>query len=275
MKENLPLTNSEKYSKLKSAKAAFLDLDGVLWHGTEPIGNLESIFAKFKQAGVLPVLWTNNSTHLPETYQRKMESFGVKISLDQIISPAIAARDVFSTRFSSDARIHVFGSDALKEYLSDQGFKLVEERADAVLVSLDQDMTYRKVVKAMRMISNGAEFFATNLDHILPSEKGWVPGGGVMVRAVQTCTQKTPIILGKPEPIMMQLVSNQFGFSMDEVVAVGDRYDTDMLAGIRAGCTTVMVLTGVDNRDSIRNQEVQPDFICEDLNAFADLLISD
>ncbi len=275
MDDNLLLTSSEKYSKLKSAKAVFLDLDGVLWRGKEPIGDLASIFAKFKQAGVMPILWTNNSTHLPATYQRKMESFGVKITLDQIISPAIAARNVFSARFSADARIHVFGSDALKEYLSDQGFKLVEERADAVLVSLDQDMTYRKVFKAMRMIFDGAVFFATNLDHLLASEEGWVPGGGVMVRAVQTCTGKAPIILGKPEPIMMQLVSTQFGFTMDEVVAVGDRYDTDMLAGIRAGCTTVMVLTGVDNRDSIRDQEVQPDFICEDLNAFADLLISD
>ena len=259
---------------LKSIKAAFLDLDGVLWRGTEPIGNLESIFAKFKQANVLPILWTNNSTHTPETYQRKMKSFGVDISLEQIISPAIAARDVFSAKFASDARIHVFGSDALKDYLTDQGFKLVEERADAVLVSLDQDMTYRKIAKAMRLIFDGAIFFATNLDHLLASEKGYVPGGGVIVRAVQTCTGKNPIILGKPEPIMMQLVSTQFGFTTDEIVAVGDRYDTDILAGIRAGCKTVMVLTGVDNRESIQDQEVQPDIICEDLNAFADILVS-
>lgn len=260
-------------SKLRDIKAAFLDLDGVLWHGTKPIGNLQQIFSKFQKAKVIPILWTNNSTNLPETYQQKMKSFGVDITLNQIISPAIAAKYVFEKKYTAQARIHVFGSDALKDYLISQGLTLVENQADVVLVSLDQDATYYKIAKAMKLILDGAAFYATNLDHVLPSEKGRVPGAGSIVRAVQTCTAVKPVILGKPEPIMMQLVCEQFGFSIQEIVAVGDRYDTDMLAGIRAGCLTAMVLTGVDSVDSIRDQEKQPDYICSNLDEFANLLL--
>jgi 4-nitrophenyl phosphatase len=256
-----------------TVKALFLDLDGVLWNGSEPIGDLKAIFQKITQAGVVPILGTNNSTRTPASYQKKMASFGVQIEQNQIISPAVGAAILFKEKLPANVKIHVFGSSALKEYLISAGFILSDESAEIVLVSLDQDMTYKKVETAKRLIDNGAVFYATNLDPVLASERGWLPGGGVMVNAVETCTQQKPIVIGKPEPLLIQIAQKQMGIKAAEMVAVGDRYDTDILGGIRAGCRTVMVLSGVDSQETIKIFDRQPDLVCQNLNEFADLLL--
>ncbi len=257
---------------LKKVKALFLDLDGVLWHGSKPIGDLENIFAKLSRAEIRPYIGTNNATLTPSAYQKKLRNFGVTIDPEQVMSPAVAAAWLFQTQFPSKPVVHVFGSPALKEYLSNNGFQLSDERADVVLTSLDKEMTYKKVAVAMRLINKGATFYATNTDPILASEEGWLPGGGVIVNAVTTCTGKTPVVIGKPEPFMIKLVMEKFNLNCEELIAVGDRYDTDILGGIRAGCKTVLVQTGVDNKKTIAEHAIQPDLILKDLNELADML---
>ena len=262
-----------KHFDFTSVKALFLDLDGVLWNGKTPIGNTQVIFEKLKKADVFPILGTNNATRTPESYQKKMADLGVEIRTEQVISPAIGAAYLFKNRFPENITVHVFGSQALKNFLQEEGFVLSDEKADVVLVSLDQEMTYQKIAVAKRLIDAGAAFYATNLDNVLASENGWLPGGGVMVKAVETCTRKKPIVIGKPEPLLMQIAMEKFGLSTADIVAVGDRYDTDILGAMNAGCRNVMVLSGVDSVGSIAHYERQPDLICSDLNHFADLVL--
>ncbi|NMB94773.1 MAG: HAD-IIA family hydrolase [Flexilinea flocculi] len=260
---------------LHSIKALFLDMDGVLWHGKNPIGDLPSIFHKFQKIGIIPLFGTNNSTRTPEAYRDYLAKMGVEINSDQVITPAVGAAYLFQRDFSINARIHVFGSNALKEYLQKAGFSLVDENADIVLVSLDKEMTYQKVAVAMKLINEGAVFYATNLDNVLASENGWIPGGGVMVNAVQTCTGVSPIVIGKPNTIMANIACEKTGLHPSEILAVGDRYDTDILGGIRAGCRTALVLSGVDSKSSIACYAEQPDLICQDLNTIADQLLTE
>ena len=250
-------------------------MDGVLWHGKDPIGNLPLIFNKIQKAGVIPLFGTNNSTRTPEDYRDHLAKLGVEIEPEQVITPAVGAANLFMKDFSINARIHIFGSRALKEYLQNAGFSLVDEKADIVLVSLDKEMTYQKVAVAMKLINEGARFYATNLDNVLISENGWIPGGGVMVNAVQTCTGVSPIIIGKPNTIMMKIACQKTDLKPAEILAVGDRYDTDILGGLRAGCRTALVLSGVDSIESIAAYSEQPDMICQDLNTITDQLLAD
>ena len=259
---------------LGSIKAFFLDMDGVLWHGKEPIGNLPLIFEKINHLGITSLFGTNNATRTPRAYRDHLARLGVKIEPEQVITPALGAVYEFRKKFSQSARIHIFGSPALKEYFVNSGFNLVDEKADIVLVSLDKEMTYQKVAKAMELINQGAVFYATNLDNVLASENGWIPGGGVMVNAVQTCTGKNPIVIGKPNTIMFEIACEQTGLLPKEIIAIGDRYDTDILGGINGGCRTALVLTGVDSRESVARFSRQPDLICDDLEAVVDLLMN-
>lgn len=260
--------------ELRRIKALFLDMDGVLWEGRRPIGDLPAIFEKINRLGILPLFGTNNSTRTPEMYRDLLASFGVKVSPAQVITPAFGAIHVFRERFPGTPRIHILGSPALKEVFTAEGFELVDQDADIVLVSLDREMTYQKVSTAMTLILQGAAFYATNLDNVIASENGWRPGGGVMVNAVQTCTGVTPVVIGKPNTIMIDIMRAQNGLARDEIMTVGDRYDTDILGGINGGSPTAMVLTGVDSRESIQKYLQQPDLICNNLEAVVDTLAS-
>lgn len=259
---------------LDSIKAFFLDMDGVLWYGKEPIGNLPLIFSKINHLGIIPLFGTNNSTRTPEAYRDQLARLGVRIESEQVITPALGAVHEFRKKFSQSVRIHIFGSPALKEFFINAGFNLIDEKADIVLVSLDKEMTYQKVAKAMELINQGAIFYATNLDNVLASENGWIPGGGVMVNAVQTCTGKNPIVIGKPNTIMFEIACEQTGLLPKEIMVIGDRYDTDILGGINGGFRTAMVLSGVDSRESIAGFPRQPDLVCDDLEAVVDLLLN-
>lgn len=248
-------------------KAIFLDLDGVVWHGTSPIGDLSAIFAQIANLGILPLVGTNNATLTPEDYVAKFSKFNVtEIRPEYIFSPAIGAAAIFREEYPKDVKIHVLGSDALRAYLRREGFSIVEMDADIVLASLDKQLTYDKIAAAQRQVLNGAKFYATNRDHILFSEEGIKPGGGVVVAALETCTGIPPIVIGKPEPTLIRAAMKRFGLSADEVLAIGDRYDTDILGGLNAGCPTILVLTGVDNPDTIAAYDRQPDWICADLS---------
>ncbi len=259
-------------ANLQQIKALFLDMDGVLWEGSNPIGDLDRIFRKIAQLGIQPFFGTNNATRTPEMYRDHLTTFGVKIIPEQVITPAVGAVHVFRERFPENPRIHIFGSPALKAFFTAEGFELVDQDADIVLVSLDREMTYQKVQTAMHLIQQGAIFYATNLDTVIASENGFQPGGGVMVKAVQTCTGVEPIVIGKPNPLMIDLIRAKHGLQSNEIMAVGDRYDTDILGGINAGSPTALVLTGVDSEASIRNYKDQPNLICEDLEAVVDTL---
>lgn len=262
-----------QFSKIK---ALFLDLDGVVWHGADPIGNLSDIFRKIADMGVLPLIGTNNATKTPASYCEKFAGFGVTtVKPEYIFSPAIGTVNLFREKFSPDVRIHVVGSDALRAYLTEAGLNLVDDDADIVLASLDRELTYQKIAVAQRQILNGAAFYATNRDPILLSEDGIKPGGGVVVNAIETCCGIAPIVIGKPEPYLIRAALDRFGLQIDEILAVGDRYDTDILGGLNAGCATALVLSGVETRESITKYDRKPDLICADLGAVIDRLYAE
>lgn len=253
--------------QVSKIKALFLDLDGVVWHGSAPIGDLGATFSQVADLGILPLVGTNNATLTPEDYVVKFARLNVPtIKPEYIFSPAIGAVEIFRSDFPSGVKVHVLGSDALRAYLRREGISVVESDADVVLASLDRELTYKKLAVAQRLVFNGAAFYATNRDHIIFSETGVLPGGGSIVAALENCTGVTPIVIGKPEATLIHAAMKRFGLTPDEILVIGDRYDTDILGGLNAGCPTVLVLTGVDNAETIARYDRQPDWICADLS---------
>jgi 4-nitrophenyl phosphatase len=136
-----------------------------------------------------------------------------------------------------------------------------------VVAGLDRKFTYDKLSEAHNQIQHGAAFIATNSDVTLPTEHGLEPGCGSIIAAIAASTGVTPAIVGKPETLLFDMISRQLDVRPSDIVSVGDRLDTDIVAGSRAGTLALLVLTGVSTRADIAGAEARPDLVFTDLNA--------
>ena len=255
-------------NSLSKVKALFLDMDGVLWTDKEEIGNLHEVFESIREAGLTVLFGTNNATRTPEEYCEKLAYFGVSARPEQFFTSGIATVYQLKKDFPQGPRVYVIGSPSLKSLLRSGGIEVVEENADVVLTSLDREISYEKIARAMIEIrEHGAKFYATNTDSTLVTEKGWRPGGGVSAACVETCTGVKPFVIGKPNTVMIEMACRANNLAPDEIMAVGDRYETDMEGGLKYGARTGLVLTGYETPETVKTLNPLPDLICDDLAA--------
>lgn len=266
-------------ARLRSAKAWIFDMDGVLYRGSEPLPGVGDLLAALELRERGYMLATNNSMSTADEYVKKLGTMSINVPASAILTSAMATRDYLIQQFGNEVALSIIGMPALTAQLLDgTGFKDVTGTSavpDAVVIGLDKIFTYDKLAAANAAIRAGARFIATNADATLPTEHGLIPGAGSIVAAIQTATGQTPIIVGKPEPLMLQMALAKMGISPEEAVMVGDRLDTDIIAGDRAGMLTLLVLTGVSTREEIAHAPSLPDLVFTDLNAVIEALTVD
>jgi len=265
--------------RLRSAKAWIFDMDGVLYRGAEALPGVRELFGALELRERPFMLATNNSMSTADEYVKKLQSMEIDVSPSNILTSALATRDYLLREFGDHLRLTVIGMPALREQLF-SGTTFVETTVpdsvpNAVVIGLDKTFTYEKLAAANAAIRSGARFIATNTDATLPTESGLIPGAGSIVAAIQTATGQTPVVVGKPEPLMLQMALQRMGVEPNEAVMVGDRLDTDIIAGERAGMLTILVLTGVSTRDEIASAVALPDLVFTDLNAVTESLTAE
>lgn len=265
-------------ASLASARGFIFDMDGVLYRGKAPLPGVRDLFNALTVRGIPFLLATNNSMATPAAYVQRMADMGVEVSEGNVQTSATATRDYLLGELPPDARILTVGMPALAEQLfSGTSFQqATEDSTDpvaAVVVGLDLEFTYAKLRRAMEAIRGGARFVATNADATLPIEGGVQPGAGSIVAAIATASQVQPVIVGKPETLMMTKGIEVLGVASGDVVMVGDRLDTDIASGHRAGLRTALVLTGVSQRADLETAEILPDFVFTDLPALTQTLV--
>lgn len=263
---------------IRDARAFIFDMDGVLYRGRAPLAGVADLFNALTLREIPFLLATNNSMATPASYVLRMAEMGVEVAESQIQTSATATRDYLRDEIAPDARILIVGMPALAEQIfAGTSFQAVsddpDEHIDAVVVGLDLDFTYAKLRRASDAVRDGAKYVATNADATLPHESGMQPGAGSVVAAISTASGQTPIVVGKPETLMMLKGIEQLGVSPEQAVMIGDRLDTDVLSGHRAGLKTALVLTGVSQRADLAEAEVLPDFVFADLPALTQALV--
>lgn len=265
-------------ARLRAAKAFIFDMDGVLYRGTDPLPGVTELLAAIQRRGAGYVLATNNSMASPEQYTERLGVMGIDVPASKIQTSGTATRDYLKGHLPEGAAVYVVGMPGLKEQVHDIGGFAVAEPAEgvantaAVVCGLDQTFTYDKLKAAFFAIRAGAVFIATNIDSSLPTETGFIPGAGTIVAAIRTATGVTPTVIGKPSPEVLIQAALDLGASPAESVMIGDRLDTDILAGNRARMLTAMVLTGVSSREEIAGSEATPDIVVSGLPALMALL---
>lgn len=257
-------------------QAVLLDMDGVIYRGDHALPGAAELFPALQWAGVSVILVTNNSQRTAAGVVRKLEAMGIRVRTESILTSSMATARWLHEQAPEGAQVYIVGAaDLAKVVLEQPGFTMDAESPDFVVVGLDTEVTYAKLRTAGLAILRGARFVATNTDASLPMEGGEIwPGAGAIVAAIQTTTGHPPdIVLGKPEPAMFQQALEMLDLPPDQVLVVGDRAETDILAGKRAGLPTALVLTGITQASEVPGlpEEMRPDYVfdnLEELRAF-------
>lgn len=217
------------------------DLDGTLFRGDEVVEGAPQALARFRSQGILIRFLTNNSGYSAEVLAEKLNRLGFQASPQEVMGTGPFALQACQQR--NYRSVFVIGENGLHSLFS--GYETEGDDADAVVVGVDRRFTYAKCDRAMQLIRRGAHFLATNRDATYPIEGGRVqPGAGAMVAAVESASGVSPEVLGKPEPQMILQILADANVDPQNALVVGDRVETDILAGQRAGCKVALVLTG-------------------------------
>ena len=249
-----------------SYKGYLIDLDGTIYLGKEPIPSGKR-FVEALQTKGLPFLFvTNNTTRSPQVVaDRLAQEFDIHVGPETIYTASLATID-FMKDDAKGKKVFVIGEAGLIDLILEAGFAWDETNPDYVVVGLDNDVTYEKFVLATLAIQKGATFIGTNPDKNIPTERGLLPGAGSLIAMVETATQTPPIFIGKPEAIIMDKAVDHIGLQKEDVIMVGDNYDTDICSGIRNGIDSLLVLSGFTPKAAVPLLPVAPTYVLDSLD---------
>ena len=253
-------------------KAIILDMDGVLWRDNEPIGDLPEIFDEIGKRGWQVALATNNATRTIDQYVEKLRNFGVQARANQIINSAQAAAIYLKKLYPKGGSVFCVGESALSDTLLDEGFNISTENVIAVVVAMDRQLTYEKLLQATLLIRSGAKFIATNPDRTFPTPAGLVPGTGATLAALEASSEVKPVVVGKPAPEMYQIAMQRMGTLPENTLVVGDRLETDIAGAQEIGCRSALVLSGVTSLQKAKAWNPALDWLANDLTSLLTIL---
>jgi phosphoglycolate/pyridoxal phosphate phosphatase family enzyme len=238
-------------------RAVIFDLDGVIYRGRTAVPGGSDAVAWLRSRGIASYYFTNNSTRSRQSYVELLDGFGIAADADHIVTSASLTAEYLAAKHRNGrATVLVVGEGGLVDELRDAGLRVVRRHAAgpvaAVVVGMDRRFSYAKLYEAQQALRTGVEFVATNRDATYPVEGNVIPGGGSIVAAVATAAEREPVLIGKPSRTSGALIVRHAGVEPQEVLLVGDRLETDIEMGRRAGLWTCMVLTGISSLGDAR-----------------------
>ena len=262
----------------KSIRGLFIDLDGCMYRGKTAIPNAGKAIATLKQRGYQILYVTNNASRTAKEYVEHFRRIGLQSEEREFYTSAMAASSYMLGRYGSGRKVFVVGTESLKSELRSNGFIIVHEdnakKAEFVVLCLDLETTYKRLTAACYAIQNGARFIATNLDMVLPVEDGYWLGAGAIAAAITAATGMKPFLIGKPSKIIIQMALRYVGLSKEEVLLVGDKFETDIRVANRLKMKSVLVLTGVTTIEQLRKipKKLHPSIVLNSVNDITSVL---
>jgi NagD protein len=245
-----------------------VDMDGVLVRGDQAIAGASEFLARLRELELPFLVLTNNSLFTRRDLAARLRASGLDVPEKAIWTSALA-----TGRFLQDQRpggsAYVVGEVGLTTALHAVGYTLSDRSPDYVVLGETQSYSFQAITQAIRLIAAGARFIATNPDNVGPTPTGLVPATGSVAALISRATGVEPYYVGKPNPLMMRSALNEIGAHSESTAMVGDRMDTDVVAGLEAGLHTILVLTGVGSRDDVAKYPYTPSRI---VDSVADLL---
>ncbi len=243
------------------------DLDGTIYRGEKLIPEARETIEKLKSLGKKIVYLSNKPLQTREDYAAKLTRLGIPTEPGEVINSSFVMAS-WLWRQAPKAAVFIIGEPPLIEEMTRKGFKISEkpEEVQYVIASFDRTFDYRKLNIALQAIKKGARFVATNPDRTCPVEDGEIPDCAAMTGAIEGATgKKVEAIVGKPSEIIIQVAVEAINLTPRECLLVGDRLETDVVMGKKAGMATALVLTGVTSREVSRQSPIKPDYVWESI----------
>jgi len=243
-------------------------MDGVLVHEGRALPGAADVVKQWKEEGLRFLVLTNNSIYTPRDLAARLKATGLAIPEEAIWTSALATADFLHSQ-KPKGTAFVLGEVGLTTAMHEIGYVMTDVNPDYVVLGETRNFNFESLTKAIRLINSGSRFIATNPDATGPSAEGPLPATGSVAALITKATGKDPYIVGKPNPMMFRSAMNKINAHSETTGMIGDRMDTDIVAGIEAGLHTVLVLTGIADDAEINKYPFRPNEI---LNSIADLL---
>lgn len=246
----------------KVKKNYLIDMDGVLVHGTNMIPGADDFINRLIEEKRKFLILTNNPLYTTRDLAHRLQVTGLNIPEDRLFTSAIATASFLNNQ-RPNGTAYVIGELGLSEAIHSVGYTQTTSNPDYVVLGETFAYSIEQITIAVRLITAGARFIATNPDPIGNSEQGLVPACGAMAALIERATGVAPFYVGKPNPLMMRSALNYLDVHSEESIMIGDRMDTDVLSGISSGLDTALVLSGVTTREDVERYPYRPRWIFE------------
>jgi NagD protein len=252
------------------AKNYLIDMDGVLVTGKTLIPGAELFIERMLDCGTKFLILTNNPLYTQRDLEHRLMTIGLNVPAEKIFTSAIATARFLQSQ-NPNGKAFVIGESGLTQAMHEVGYVQTDTNPDYVVLGEVNNYNFETITKAVRLINEGAMFIATNPDATGPLEAGVVPATGALAALIEKATNRAPFFVGKPNPLMIRSALRYLGVHSENTVMIGDRMDTDIVAGVMSGLETILVLSGVTRREDVKHFPYRPGQI---LNSVADIEIS-
>nr|WP_233544048.1 HAD-IIA family hydrolase [Salinisphaera sp. Q1T1-3] len=233
------------------------DMDGVLVHENEALPGAAELIEHWRKQGKRFLVLTNNSIYTPRDLSARLARSGIEVPEDQIWTSALATAAFLKDQAPGGSAC-IIGEAGLTTAMHEAGFVMTDVNPDFVVLGETRTYSFEAITKAIRLINEGARFIATNPDVTGPSAEGVLPATGAVAALITAATKREPYYVGKPNPMMFRSAMNKLGAHSERTGMIGDRMDTDVVAGIEAGLHTVLVLSGISSREDVDRYPFRP-----------------
>lgn len=254
---------------LRQKKLFLMDMDGTLYRGSEVFPAAAPFLKWLRETGRDYIFLTNNSSKSYTAYIESLARMGID-SVPEDYMTSVQATALYLLEHHKDKHIYVLGTKSFLAELKEAGLDVTDQRTDRVnclVIGFDTELHFGKLEDACILLNQDIPYIATNPDWVCPTSYGYVPDCGCLMHNLEIATGKMPIVIGKPEPTMVELSMEKKGVSKEETIVIGDRIYTDVLSGLRAGVTTALVLSGESTLDTLEASSDKPDLVFDDLAA--------
>jgi NagD protein len=245
---------------LRKKQGFICDMDGVIYHGNQLLPGAQAFLEWLKKENKKFLFLTNSSEKSPRELKEKLDRLGIEVEVTRFYTSALATASFLASQ-RPNGSAYVIGEAGLIKALYDAGFSMNEINPDYVVVGESRSYSYEKIERAVRLVRNGAKLIGTNPDLTDKLGQNFAPATGALIAPIELASNTKAYFVGKPNPIMMRHGRKLLACKREATAIVGDRMDTDIIAGIHAGIDTVLVLSGVTSKEDLKQFAYHPRYV--------------